>query len=95
VNTQAVIYLALVANQLLAVVAFLALYGRDGDWRDSAVGRHVMYWVLTAGALDLSWVLLLVARWAWLVWMLFVAQGLVGLVTWQRVWLVWQARRRA
>jgi hypothetical protein len=88
------IYLALVGNQLLAVIAFTALYGADGSWRHTTIGRHVMYWVLASGALDLSWMLILLVKAAWLVWALFAAQGAVGAVTWQRVWLVWKARRR-
>jgi hypothetical protein len=94
VSGLALVYLVLVINQIVAVVAFVALYGTDRGWRDTAVGRHVMYWVLAAGALDLSWALLLVVRWPRLVYVLFAAQGLVGLVTWQRVWLIWKVRRR-
>lgn len=92
-NVQAIVFLVLVVNQLLAVATFVGVYGAEGGWRDTAVGRHVMYWSVTAGVLDLSWLLLLVTQQAWLMFVLFAAQGAVGLVTWQRVWLVWRARR--
>lgn len=89
-NWQAYIFLGLVSNQLLATTVFIAMYLRESDWQRSAVGRHLLYWPLAAGALDLSWVLLLLVQWPWLVFVLFAAQAVVGLLTWQRVRLVWR-----
>jgi hypothetical protein len=92
VTGQAIVFLVLVLNQLVAIATFIGFYGAAGGWRDTAVGRHVMAWSVTAGVLELSWLLLLLAQWPWLVYVLFGAQLAVGLVTWQRVWLVWRAR---
>lgn len=88
------IFLVFVGVQLLAVVTFLALYLKEG-WPNTPVGRHVAYWTIAAGVVDLSWLLLILAQKSWLIWLLLAAQGAVGLVTWQRVWLVWQARHRS
>lgn len=92
-NWQALAYLALVGNQLLATAVFLALYLRGSDWHRNAVGRHWLYWMSAAFALDLSWVLLLVLAWPWLVFALLAAQAALGGLAWQRVWLVWRATR--
>lgn len=92
-NAPAVVFLVLVLNQLIAVGTFIGIYGADRSWRATAVGRHVMYWSVTAGVLDLSWLLLLIVQQQWLMYALFAAQAAVGLVTWQRVWLVWKTRR--
>lgn len=87
------VFLVLVLTQLVAVVAFLALYLDEG-WPPGAVGRHVAYWTIAAGVVDLSWLLLILVGQRWTVWFLFIAQGAVSAVTWQRVWLVWRVRRR-
>lgn len=92
-NGQAVAFLVLVLFQLAGTVAFLVLYVAS-DWRASAVGRHLLFWSASAGLLDLTWVLLLLARWPWLMFVLFAAQAAVGLLTWQRVRLVWRAQRQ-
>jgi hypothetical protein len=94
VNWQTTAFLILVAFQLAGTVVFIALYVPSSDWRSSPVGRHLTYWAATAAALDLSWLLLLVVRWPWLVYVLLVVQATVGLLTWQRVRLVWRAQRR-
>lgn len=91
-NGYALAYLGLVLNQLLSALVFLALYITQPGWRSSAVGRHITYWVGATCVVDLSWLALLAVRWSWLVYVLFGAQALVGLVGWQRVWLVWRAR---
>lgn len=93
-NWPAIIFFALVANQLAATIAFIFLYLRESDWRRSAVGRHLLYWSTAAGALDLSWILLLVVRWPFLAFVLLGVQALVGGLTWQRVVLVRRAQRR-
>ena len=92
-NWQAVVFLALVLNQLAATVVFVITYVRASDWRRSAAGRHILYWSLAAGALDLTWLLLLLARWPWLVFALFVVQAVFGGLTWQRVALVLRPER--
>lgn len=91
---EAVIFLVLVVNQLAAIATFVAIYGSQSGWRDTPVGRHMMFWSISAGVLDLSWVLLLVVRLPWLMYVLLVAQATVGLLTWQRVWLVWKAQQQ-
>lgn len=91
-NGLTITFLVLVVFQLAAAVTFLAVYLRGSDWR-TPVGRHLAYWAGSAGALDLSWLLLLAARWQWLMFVLFAAQFLVGAVGWQRVWLVLKTRR--
>lgn len=92
-NGQTIAYLLLVANQLVATIVFVIIYGRASAWRKTAVGRHLMYWAIAAGALDLSWLLLLALKWPWLIYLLFTVQAVFGLLTWQRVRLVWQAQR--
>ncbi len=90
-NGQAWLFLALVSFQLAGTVAFIALYARGG-WRDSAVGRHLMFWTIASAILDGSWLAVLTIRAAWLMWVLFAAQFALGVLTWQRVRLVWRAR---
>lgn len=92
-NGYAVAYLLLVVNQLLAGATFLGMYVTQSGWRETAVGRHLLYWVAATCAVDLSWLLLLGVRWGWLVWALLGAQAAVGLIGWQRVLLIWRARR--
>jgi hypothetical protein len=94
VTGYAVVYLLLVVNQMLAGGVFLGLYMARSGWWDTPVGRHLAYWVGTTCVVDLSWLLLLVVRWHWLVWLLLAAQLLVGVVGWQRVWLVWRTRHQ-
>lgn len=91
---EAVVFLVLVVNQLAAIATFIGIYGKQSGWRDTPVGRHMMFWSIAAGVLDLSWVLLIVVQRPWLMYMLLAAQGAVGLLTWQRVWLAWRAQRR-
>lgn len=91
-NWQALIFLTLVANQLLATTIFVVIYARS-DWRRNAVGRHLLYWSIAAGVIDLSWILLLVVQWPWLVLVLLGTQAVFGCLTWQRVALVWRAQR--
>jgi hypothetical protein len=93
VKPEAVVFLVLVVNQLAAIATFVGIYGFQSGWRETAVGRHMMFWSVASGVLDLSWLLLLVVRFPWLMYLLFLAQGTVGLLTWQRVWLVWKAQR--
>lgn len=88
----ALMFVLLVGNQLAATIVFLGLYGLRSRWRDNPVGRHVMFWSAAAGVLDVSWLLLLIWQQPWLMYLLLAAQALVGLVTWQRVWLVWRAQ---
>jgi hypothetical protein len=94
VNALAVVFLILVVNQLVATATFIGIYGTQPGWRDTPVGRHMMFWSASAFVLDLSWVLLLVVKAPWLMYVLFAAQAAVGLVTWQRVWLAWTAQRQ-
>lgn len=88
----ALAYLLLVLNQLLAGGTFLAMYLSSG-WPNTPIGKHLVYWVAATCAVDLSWLLLLVVQWPWLVWAVLGAQALVGLIGWRRVALVWRARR--
>jgi hypothetical protein len=92
VTWEAAVFLALVLNQLVATMTSVVTYRRESDWRRSAVGRHLMYWLIATGALDASWVLLLLVRWPWLIFVLFAVQAALGALGWQRVWLVWRAQ---
>lgn len=92
-TAQTIVFLVLLANQLAATATFVVMYRRT-DWRHTAVGRHLAYWVTSAAALDLTWALIAVARQPWLIYVLFAAQAVVGVVGWQRVWLVWKAQHR-
>ena len=94
-NAQVVAFLALVLFQLLGGVTFLVVYTRESGWRRTAVGRHLVYWVAASVALDLSWALIIVAKWPWLIYLLYGAQGAVGLLNWYRIVLVVKARRGA
>lgn len=91
-NGHTIAFVVLVANQFAATAVFMAVYGIGSRWRDSPVGRAVMFWSAAGAALDVSWLLLLVWQRGWLLYVLLVAQGLVGLLTWQRVYLVWRAQ---
>ncbi len=92
-TAPAIVFLILVAYQLASALAFIAVYGRGRAWRATPVGRHLMYWVAAAGALDLSWLLLLVLRAPWLMFLLFAVQFALGTLGWQRVVMVYRARR--
>lgn len=94
-SAEVVIFITLVMNQLLATGAFLGLYVTRSRWQSTPVGRHVLFWSGAAGVLDVTWLLILVWQKPWLIVPLFIAQGLVGVVTWQRVWLVWRAQHPA
>jgi hypothetical protein len=94
VNGQTAIFLVLVVNQLVGTATFIGIYRRS-DWRANLTARHLMFWSLAAAALDLSWVLLAVLQIWWLMYLLFVAQAAVGVLTWQRVYLVVKAQRES
>jgi hypothetical protein len=87
------VFLGLIVYQLASAIAFVAVYGRSRAWRATPVGRHLMYWVVAAGALDLTWLLLLVLRAPSLMFLLFAVQFALGTLGWQRVVMVWRARR--
>lgn len=91
---QAGVFLVLVLNQLAGAVTFIVTYLRKSDWWRSAIGRHLAYWSIAAAALDLTWALLLVLQWPWLVYALFAVQAVFGGLTWQRVALVRRPPRR-
>jgi hypothetical protein len=93
VNLPVLIFLVLVCNQILATATFAAVYGTGSDWRASLIGRHLMFYTTAAGAIDLSWLLLLLFKQLWLMYLLFVAQAGLGALTWQRVYLVIRAQR--
>lgn len=91
-NGVTLAYLLLVINQLLAGGTFLVMYVSQSGWRGSPVARHVVYWVAATCVVDLSWLVLLIAQWQWLVYGLLAAQALVGVVGWQRVVLLRRPR---
>lgn len=86
------IYLVLVTTQLAGTLTFIVIYRRS-DWRSTPIGRHLMFFSAAAGAVDLSWALLVIAKWSWLIYVLFAAQATFALLIWQRVRLVWQAQK--
>lgn len=87
-------FFALVGAQLLGTVTFVAIYSRS-DWWATPVGRHLMFFSIAAGSVDLSWSLLLIAQWPWLIYVLFTTQAALAALIWQRVRLVWRAQREA
>lgn len=93
-NGQTVTFLVLVSNQIVGALAFLIVYGREPGWWRTPLGRHLMFWPTASAVVDLTWLLAVTLRWAWLVYLLLVAMAVVGLLTWQRVWLAWKAQRR-
>jgi hypothetical protein len=94
VNIPVLIFLVLVGNQVLATASFAAVYGTGSDWRASPIGRHLMFYTSAAGAIDVSWLLLLLFKQWWLMYLLFFAQAALGVLTWQRVYLVVKAQRQ-
>jgi hypothetical protein len=93
-NSQAVTFLSLVGAQLVGTVTFVSIYRRS-NWKATAVGRHLMSYSVAAGGIDLSWALLLIVQWPWLVYLLFATQAAFTALIWQRVYLVWQAQHPA
>lgn len=90
---QAVIFLVLVANQVIATTAFAVTYGFGSDWRASPLGRHLMFYTVASGLIDASWLLMFMFRRAWVTWVLLAAMLLLGMLTWQRVYLVVKTQR--
>lgn len=93
-NIPVLIFLVLVCNQVAATATFAAVYGLGSNWRASEIGRHLMFYTVAAGAIDASWLLLLLFQQSWLMYLLFIAQAALGVLTWQRVYLVVKAQRR-
>lgn len=93
-QAMTVVFLILVVNQVLATVTFGLCYGIGSNWWSTPVGRHLMFYTIAAGAIDMSWLLLATVKQPWLMYVLFTTMLTLGLLTWQRVWLVIKVQRR-
>ncbi len=88
------IFIVLAVNQIVATVVFAVCYAAGSAWRSSSIGRHLMFYTVAAASLDASWLLLVTVKQHWLAYVLFAAQLALGLLTWQRVWLVLRAQHK-
>ena len=74
---------------LLGVVTFLVIYWTRCRWRDSAIGRHMMYFMLALGAV----LIVRTLRYFWpdvtaLIYVGLATFSCLVLVIWQRVYLL-------
>lgn len=87
-----VTFVALMCVEGVGTGAFLAIYLR-GDWRATAVGRHLAYYSGALLFLYVSSLLSLVVHEWWLVAAILLGHFGFATMIWQRVWLVWRAHR--
>lgn len=79
---------------LLGVIVFIVIYRAKARWRESSLGRHMMYFMI-------SLALVLVVRtvryyWIDVTWLVYVGlftYALLVLVIWQRVYLLVRSLR--
>jgi len=88
-----VVFLALMVVEGVGTAVFLGLYLR-GDWRGSAVGRHLAYYSSALLFLYVAGITSVFVRASWLVVLILAGHAAFAAVIWQRVWLVWQAHRQ-
>lgn len=79
---------------LVGVLAFIVIYWTKARWRDSTLGRHMLYFMVALA-------LVLIVRtlryfWPdaeWLVYLGLLTFAMLVLVVWQRVWLLVRSLR--
>lgn len=87
--TAVVIVELIVAAVTLLVT--IGLYGLRSDWRSTAVGRHIMAWMVVSLVEIVSLIALPVWRLPTVVYA--VVFGALELVFLQRLWLIWRTQR--
>jgi hypothetical protein len=86
-------FLVLMFVEGAGTLTFLALYLR-GDWRSTAVGRHLAYYSTALAFLYATGIISVFVPAMWLFLVILAGHMVFAAVIWQRVWLVWQAHRR-
>jgi chromate transport protein ChrA len=85
---------ALGALMLAGVLVFIFLYGTRSRWRESSLGRHMLYFMV---ALALVLVFRVIGSFlpgvTWLAYVRLVTYALLVLVIWQRVYLLVRSLR--
>jgi len=79
------------AVALVATVAFIVLYATRSPWRGTAMGRHIMAWMVVMAAEIGS--LLALGVWRVPAWVYALVFGALDAVVLQRLWLLWRAQR--
>lgn len=85
-----IIELIIAAVTLLVTIG---LYGLRSDWRSTAVGRHIMAWMVVSLVEVLS--LLALPVWRLPTWVYALVFGALEAVFLQRLWLIWRSQRSA
>lgn len=75
----------------LTLFVTIGLYGLRSDWRSTAVGRHVMAWMVVSFIEILS--LCALPVWRLPTWVYAIVFGLLEAVFLQRLWLIWRSQR--
>lgn len=79
----------------VGTIVFLALYWKCSMWRESPLGRHMLYFTLAfALVLAIRIVGLFWEGLPWLPYVRIVSYLFLVIVVWQRVWLLVKALRR-
>lgn len=80
---------------LIGVVVFIVIYRARARWRESSLGRHMMYFMVAlAGVLVVRTLRYFWPDILWLVYVGLVTYALLVLVIWQRVYLLVRSLRR-
>lgn len=88
-----VAFVALLVVETVGTATFLGIYLR-GDWRSTAVGRHLAYYSAALLFLLVVALVSMFVRSVWLAVPVLAGHVVFAGVIWQRVWLVWRAHRR-
>jgi hypothetical protein len=88
VTTVVIAELVIAAVTLLVTIG---LYGWRSDWRSTAVGRHIMVWLVVSLVEILS--LLALPVWRLPTWVYALVFGALEVVFLQRLWLIWRSQR--
>lgn len=84
-----VVIIELIVSALTLLVT-IALYGMRSDWRSTAVGRHIMAWMVVSLVEILS--LLVLPVWRLPTWVYALVFGALEVVFLQRLWLIWRSQ---
>lgn len=87
-------FAALMVVEATGTGTFLIIYLRDPSWRDTAVGRHLAWYSGALLGLYLTSIASFFIKALWLVLIVLGCHLVFAPVVWQRVRLVWRARRR-